>query len=110
MILPPIFTGERHGDDEPKHEEVSFVRTTLDADERTVDVVWYGRPMVPRTDLDTGRDLRSGYSNRTGTGGGSSISRRPLLRAATRTPEGRSSQHPATRRCLARLEVTPFAV
>ncbi len=35
-------------------EEISFVPTTLDADERTVDVVWYGGATVPRTDPDTG--------------------------------------------------------
>ena len=38
-------------------EEISFVPTTLDADERTVDVVWYGGATVPRTDPDTGDEL-----------------------------------------------------
>ena len=35
-------------------DEVSFVPATLDADERTVDVVWYGGATVPRVDPDTG--------------------------------------------------------
>ena len=36
--------------------EVSFVPTTLDADERTVDVVWYGGATVPRVDPETGEE------------------------------------------------------
>ena len=35
-------------------DEISFIPTTLDAKERTVDVVWYGGATVPRMNYDTG--------------------------------------------------------